>query len=78
MQGLASDIDIIDENQKEMAPADGAKLLIDILSENKISFDKILIERGCIHIQFNLEEKKDENSVGFAELINGEWVVTNV
>jgi zinc D-Ala-D-Ala carboxypeptidase len=78
MQGLASDIDIIDENQKEMAPKDGAKLLMDILSENKISFDKILIERGCIHIQFNLDEKKDDKSFEFAELINGEWVTTNV
>jgi hypothetical protein len=77
MQGLASDIDIIDENLKEMTPINGAKLLIDILTENKISFDKILIERGCIHIQFNLDEKKDEKSVGFAELINGKWVVKN-
>jgi len=77
MQGLASDIDIIDENKKEMAPKDGAKLLIDILKENKISFDKVLIERGCIHIQFNLNDKDNKNFVGFAELINGEWVVTN-
>jgi hypothetical protein len=77
MQGLASDIDIIDENQKEMTPKDGAKLLIDILTENKISFDKILIEKGCIHIQFNLDEKKDEKLVGFAELINGKWEVKN-
>ena len=51
---------------------------MDILSENKISFDKILIERGCIHIQFNLDEKKDDKSFKFAELINGEWVTTNV
>jgi len=45
--------------------------------KNKISFDKILIEKGCIHIQFNLNDKDNKNFVGFAELINGEWVVTN-
>jgi len=77
MQGLASDIYIIDENQKEITPKDGAKLLIDILKENKISFDKILIEKRCIHIQFNLNDKDNKNFVGFAELINGEWVVKN-
>jgi hypothetical protein len=72
MQGLACDFYIIGKGIEE-----GGKIVANACKNNKISFDKILIERGCIHIQFNLEEKKDDNSVGFAELINGEWVVTN-
>jgi len=72
MQGLACDFYIIGKDIEE-----GGKIVANACKKNKISFDKILIEKGCIHIQFNLEEKKDDNFVGFAKLINGEWVVTN-
>ena len=37
--------------------------------------DKILIENGCIHIQFQLIEKLNQNFVGFAKLVNGKWIV---
>jgi hypothetical protein len=72
MQGLACDFYIIGKDIEE-----GGKIVANACKKNKISFDKILIEKGCIHIQFNLQEKKDDNLVGFAKLINGEWVVTN-
>jgi len=72
MQGLACDFRIIGKDIEE-----GGKIVANACKKNKISFDKILIEKGCIHIQFNLNDKDNKNSVGFAELINGEWVVTN-
>jgi len=40
----------------------GTKILCDFAKKNKISFDKILIEKGCIHIQFNLNDKDNKNS----------------
>ena len=72
MQGLACDFYIIGKDIEE-----GGKIVANACKKNKISFDKILIEKGCIHIQFNLNDKDNKNFVGFAELINGEWVVTN-
>jgi len=72
MQGLACDFYIIGKDIEE-----GGKIVANACKKNKISFDEILIERGCIHIQFNLNDKNNKNFVGFAELINGEWVVKN-
>lgn len=72
MQGLACDFNIIGKT-----PTEGGKIVANACKKNKISFDRILIERGCIHIQFNLNDKDNKNFVGFAELINGEWVVKN-
>jgi hypothetical protein len=72
MQGLACDFYIIGKGIEE-----GGKIVANACKKNKISFDKILIERSCIHIQFNLNDKDNKNFVGFAELINGEWVVKN-
>jgi len=72
MQGLACDFYIIGKDIEE-----GGKIVANACKKNKISFDEILIERGCIHIQFNLNDKDNKSFVGFAELINGEWVVKN-
>lgn len=37
--------------------------------------DKCLVETGCVHVQFNLDSKKDRNLFGIAERVNGEWEV---
>jgi len=39
----------------------------------KVSFDKCLIENGCLHIQFCLKDEDNRNEVAFAELVNGVW-----
>ena len=70
MQGLACDFNVINKS-----PEEGAKIVLKACEKNEISFDKILIEKGCIHIQFQLTEKLNQNFVGFAKLINGKWIV---
>ena len=70
MQGLACDFFIVGKGIEE-----GGKIVANACKKNKISFDRILIERGCIHIQFQLTEKLNQNFVGFAKLVNGEWKV---
>ena len=70
MQGLACDFNVINKS-----PEEGAKIVLKACEKNEISFDKILIEKGCIHIQFQLTEKLNQNFVGFAKLVNGKWIV---
>ena len=72
MQGLACDFNVINKS-----PEEGAKIVLKACEneKNEISFDKILIERGCIHIQFQLIEKLNQNFVGFAKKVNGKWIV---
>lgn len=70
MQGLACDFNVVNKS-----PEEGARIVINACEKNKISFDKILIESSCIHIQFQLTEKLNQNFVGFAKLINGKWIV---
>jgi hypothetical protein len=70
MQGLACDFNVINKS-----PEEGAKIVLKACKKNEISFDKILIEKGCIHIQFQLTEKLNQNFVGFAKLVNGQWIV---
>ena len=72
MQGLACDFRIIGKGIEE-----GGKIVANACKNNKISFDKILIEKSCIHIQFNLNDIDNKNFIGFAELINGEWKIKN-
>lgn len=75
MQGLASDLNLVDEKGKKMNPKEAGKLIAKTCKENNISFDKILIENGCVHIQFEIRDEDNQNFVGFAELVNGNWVV---
>jgi zinc D-Ala-D-Ala carboxypeptidase len=70
MQGLACDFNISGKT-----PEEGGKLVAKTCKENNISFDKILIENGCVHIQFEIRDEDNQNFVGFAELVNGDWVV---
>ena len=70
MQGLACDFIVIEK------PINEAGLIVATACyKNKISFDKILIENGCVHIQFQLNDKDNKNFVGYAELIDGKWAV---
>lgn len=70
MQGLACDFIVANKS-----PEEGAKIVIKACEDNKISFDKMLIESGCIHIQFQLTEKLNQNFVGFAKLVNNKWII---
>lgn len=64
MQGLATD-----GLFKGKTPEESAGLVL----ATKISFDKMLIENGCLHIQFCLNEAENRNETAFADLVNGEW-----
>lgn len=64
MQGLATD-----GLFKGKTPEESAGLIL----ATKISFDKMLIEGSCLHIQFCLNESANRNETAFAELINGVW-----
>ena len=70
MQGLACDFLVADKTSLQ-----GANIVKNACEKNKISFDKILIEKECIHIQFQLTEKLNQNFVGFANKINGVWTI---
>lgn len=73
MQGLACDSLI-----RGLSPKQTAKIYAKVCQNNKISFDKILIENGCVHIQFAAREKDNRNLIGFAKKIKGEWEVRYV
>ena len=73
MQGLACDFYVANKSIE-----DGADLIVETCKQKKITYDKILIERGCIHIQFQLKEDLNKNFVGFAERKNDKWVVKKV
>jgi len=45
------------------------------IKATKISVDKVFVERGCVHLQINLNPTKNRNFFGSATQINGEWVV---
>lgn len=64
MQGLATD-----GLFQGKTPNESAGLVL----FTKVSFDKCLIENGCLHIQFCLNDKENRNEVAFAELVNGIW-----
>lgn len=64
MKGLATD-----GLFKGKTPEESAGLVL----ATKVSFDKCLIENGCLHIQFCLNETENRNEVAFAELVNGVW-----
>lgn len=66
MQGLAVDLIIINKNPEQA---------MDLFLKTKIKFDKMLVERGCVHVQFCLLEEKNRNLVGRAKLENGVWNV---
>lgn len=66
MQGLAVDVIIIDKNPEQT---------MDLLLKTKVKFDKMLVERGCVHVQFCLLEENNKNLVGKAKLVNGKWIV---
>lgn len=65
-QGLAADINAKGYTQEQ---------LVRWIKNQKISVDKCFVERGCVHLQFNLQDSKNRNFFGTAELVNGKWVV---
>jgi zinc D-Ala-D-Ala carboxypeptidase len=67
MQGLASD-----SNLKGHTPLEYAKKV----KESGISVDKCLIENGCLHMQFCLDDSKNRNIFAEAKIVNGEWKTT--
>jgi hypothetical protein len=68
MQGLAAD-----GLFKGKTPEESAGLVL----ESKISFDKMLIENGCLHIQFCLDEAENRNETALANFVNGAWKTKN-
>lgn len=47
------------------------------IKATKISVDKVFVERGCVHLQINLNPSKNRNFFGSAAKINGKWVVND-
>ncbi len=47
------------------------------IKATKISVDKVFVERGCVHMQTNINDAKNRNFFGSATKINGEWVITD-
>lgn len=66
MQGLGIDCNAKGYTQDEFVKK---------IKESKISVDKCFVERGCVHIQFCLDDSKNKNFFGTAERINGKWIV---
>lgn len=64
MQGLA-----VDGLFSGKTPEETAGLIL----ATKISFDRMLIEKGCVHIQFCLSDASNRNECLFADLVNGVW-----
>ena len=62
-----------DFNLKGLLPNEGVLLIKRI----GISLDKCFVERGCIHIQFNLDDSKNRNVFGTAFKEGGKWKVIN-
>ena len=72
MQGTA--IDIIFFNKKENKFLT-SKESLDLFLKLSIKFDKILLEKNCIHIEFCPLEEKNRLLVGEAKFENGKWKV---
>lgn len=70
MQGLACDF-----NVRGLEPQN---VVNQIKKLSNFSCDKCFIERNCVHIQFQKNEKDNRNLFATAEKINGEWVVTRI
>lgn len=66
MQFLACDLNIAGMEPHEAVLA---------MKATKISVDKVFVERGCVHVQINLNPTKNRNFFGSATQINGKWVV---
>lgn len=66
MQFLACDFNVDDLEPHEVV-AD--------LKNSGISIDKCFVERGCVHVQIQQDQKKNRNFFGTAVKVNGEWVV---
>jgi zinc D-Ala-D-Ala carboxypeptidase len=66
MQGLAADI-----NATGYTPLE----LQEWLKNSGISVDKCLLERNCVHVQFNLDDSKNRNLFDGVVKIDGQWVL---
>lgn len=73
MQGLACDFIIVGKS-----PQQTADIVIKACKDNKISFDKILIENSIVHIQFAMPDDKNRNFIGTAQLVDNKWVVNEL
>ena len=62
-----------DFNIKGLQPHEG----VNLIKRCGFKTDKIYVERGCIHAQFYLDDKKNRNFFGTAIKVNGEWQITN-
>lgn len=76
IQGLAVDFLFAKKKNKKLEyinSKDSFELLFKI--KEGIKFDKMLVEKGCVHIQFCLQEEANRMLIGTAELIDGNWIV---
>lgn len=68
MQFLAADINI-----ERFEPHESVLLI----KECGVSFDKVFVERGCVHVQTHMNDQQNQNIFGTAyKNKNGEWEVT--
>lgn len=74
MQGLAVDFLFATKNLNNELYYKKPEESLELIFRTAIKFDKILLEKGCVHIQFNLREEENKNLVGKAELIGGKWL----
>lgn len=68
IQFLACDFNIVGLEPHEAVLA---------IKATKISVDKVFVERGCVHLQTNMNDSKNRNFFGSAVKINGKWVVSD-
>ena len=61
----------LDFNIKGMKPHEGVLAI----RESGVSFDKVLVERGCIHAQTCFSDDDNRNLFGTAVRVDGEWKV---
>jgi putative chitinase len=67
-QGLACDFTINNFTPVEIVLA---------LQEAEFDLDKCFVERGCVHIQFQMNDNNNRNFFGSATKVAGEWVVSD-
>jgi len=74
LQGLAVDFLFAKKNSNNELSYKTSEESMELIFKTGVTFDKLLLEKGCVHIQFSLREEENKNLVGKAELINGKWL----
>ena len=66
-----------DFNIAGLEPHEAVIELKAVCERDKISVDKVFVERGCVHMQTNMNDTKNRNFFGSAVKVNGEWIIND-